>query len=161
MQQQGCRSARWGMCRFARDLLYAFGKEARWLLYPLMLELSINTINGLRQSTANRPEAASPFLASIARRCLSRKRLLDTFFTGMPFAGQRVKELRDVSKTYLWDLTQLPEPGARFENPLALHMPKFCHHLEDFGAHPSSLHLLQLCNGRNGRATVSPLMVRG
>jgi predicted AAA+ superfamily ATPase len=48
-----------------------------------------------------------------------------------PFVSKHVRSLRKMPKAYLWDWTLVEEPGARFENLVAMHLLKFCHFLED------------------------------
>jgi hypothetical protein len=48
-----------------------------------------------------------------------------------PFESSRVKSLRKMPKAYLWDWSEVPAPGPRFENLVALHLLKFCHYLQD------------------------------
>jgi predicted AAA+ superfamily ATPase len=42
-----------------------------------------------------------------------------------------VRAVRKSSKLYLWDWSEVPTEGARFENLVAGHLLKFCHFLED------------------------------
>ena len=48
-----------------------------------------------------------------------------------PFTSPRVRALRKMPKAYLWDWSLVPERGPRFENLVAMHLLKFCHHLQD------------------------------
>jgi predicted AAA+ superfamily ATPase len=48
-----------------------------------------------------------------------------------PFEARRVRGLRKMPKAYLWDWSQVPTRGPRFENLVALHLLKFCHFLQD------------------------------
>ncbi len=48
-----------------------------------------------------------------------------------PFGAPRIRAVKKESKLYLWDWSQTPEPGPRFENLVACHLLKYCHHLED------------------------------
>ena len=48
-----------------------------------------------------------------------------------PYESSRVRSLRKMPKAYLWDWSEVPEPGPRFENMVALHLLKFCHYLQD------------------------------
>jgi len=48
-----------------------------------------------------------------------------------PYASSRVRSLRKMPKAYLWDWSEVPAPGPRFENMVALHLLKFCHYLQD------------------------------
>ena len=48
-----------------------------------------------------------------------------------PFEVRRVRGLRKMPKAYLWDWSQVPTRGPRFENLVALHLLKLCHFLQD------------------------------
>jgi predicted AAA+ superfamily ATPase len=65
-----------------------------------------------------------------------------------PFTGPRVRALKRMPKTYLWDSSLVPEPAARFENLVALHLLKMCHYLQDHEGHRMELHYLRDRNGR-------------
>jgi predicted AAA+ superfamily ATPase len=43
-----------------------------------------------------------------------------------PWAGKLARTLRRETKTYLFDPTEIPDPGPRFENVVALHLYKLC-----------------------------------
>lgn len=50
-----------------------------------------------------------------------------------PYAGRMARTLRREAKVYLFDPTEIPEPGARFENVTALHLRKLCDAWTDLG----------------------------
>ena len=49
------------------------------------------------------------------------------------FAGKLARTLRRESKVYLFDPTEIPDDGARFENLVALHLAKLCDTWTDLG----------------------------
>ncbi len=65
-----------------------------------------------------------------------------------PFTGPRVRALKRMPKIYLWDWSLVPEPAARFENLVALHLLKMCHYLSDREGHRVDLHYLRDRHGR-------------
>ncbi len=72
--------------------------------------------------------------------------ILDRFYYLVrvpPFTSMKVRALRKMPKTYLWDWSLVAAPGPRFENLIALHLLKFCHWLEDREGHPVALHYLR------------------
>lgn len=71
-------------------------------------------------------------------------------FRVRPFAGPRSRALTKMPKAYLWDWSLVQNPAARFENLVASHLLKLCHHLEDVDGHPVALHYLR---DRDGRET--------
>lgn len=60
-----------------------------------------------------------------------------------PFASARVRGLRKRVKHYLWDWSLVRDPGARFENLVALHLLKFVHSLQDREGHDVELYYLR------------------
>ena len=48
-----------------------------------------------------------------------------------PFGAPRIRAVKKENKLYLWDWSQVPGSGERFENLVACHLLKFCHWLED------------------------------
>ncbi len=46
-------------------------------------------------------------------------------------------------KLYLWDWSQTPGKGERFENLVACHLLKYCHHLEDTEGHRMELRFVR------------------
>jgi predicted AAA+ superfamily ATPase len=54
-------------------------------------------------------------------------------FEVRPYAGRLARTLRREAKTYLFDPTEIPEPGPRFENVVALHLRKLTDAWTDLG----------------------------
>lgn len=50
-----------------------------------------------------------------------------------PYAGRLARTLRREEKVYLFDFSTIEEPGARFENLVALHLYKLCDAWTDWG----------------------------
>lgn len=48
-----------------------------------------------------------------------------------PYGPAKIKAVKKTRKLYLWDWSELDDAGARFENFVASHLLKFCHHQED------------------------------
>lgn len=48
-----------------------------------------------------------------------------------PYHRRLQRALKKESKYYLWDWSEVPSDGARFENLVASHLLKFCHHFQD------------------------------
>ncbi|MBI5245450.1 MAG: ATP-binding protein [Elusimicrobia bacterium] len=57
-----------------------------------------------------------------------------------PFAGRLARTLRREAKVYLFDYSAIEDPGARFENLLALHLLKLCDAWNDWGFGDFRLH---------------------
>ena len=60
-----------------------------------------------------------------------------------PFAGTLARALRREGKVYLYDFTRIENPGARFENLVALHLLKLCDAWNDWGYGDFSLHYIR------------------
>lgn len=48
-----------------------------------------------------------------------------------PYGAPKIRAVKKEKKIYLWDWSQIENEGLRFENLVASHLLKFCHHLED------------------------------
>jgi predicted AAA+ superfamily ATPase len=48
-----------------------------------------------------------------------------------PFGSPRIRAVKKEQKLYLWDWSDVADPGARFENLVACQLLKYCHWIED------------------------------
>ena len=60
-----------------------------------------------------------------------------------PFGAPRIRAVKKETKLYLWDWSQVPRKGERFENLVACHLLKHCHFLEDTEGHRMELRFLR------------------
>ena len=60
-----------------------------------------------------------------------------------PFGAPRIRAVRKEKKLYLWDWSAVPDKGARFENMVASHLLKLCHHVEDTEGHSMELRFMR------------------
>ncbi|MBI5482535.1 MAG: ATP-binding protein [Deltaproteobacteria bacterium] len=60
-----------------------------------------------------------------------------------PYASRLQRALRREPKLYLWDWSEVADPGARFENLVASHLLKWCHFTQDWGLTPLELHYVR------------------
>lgn len=65
-----------------------------------------------------------------------------------PFQSTAIKSLRKEPKLYLWDWSELADPGKRLENLVASHLLKFVHWLEDAHGYRAELFYLRDTEGR-------------
>jgi len=65
-----------------------------------------------------------------------------------PFESARVRSLRKMPKAYLWDWSQVTEPGPRLENMVAMHLLKMSHYLRDHDGHEVEVWYLRDRAGR-------------
>ena len=56
-----------------------------------------------------------------------------------PFGAGRIRAVRKEKKLYFWDWSRVPGRGPRFENMVAGHLLKYCHHVEDTEGHGMEL----------------------
>ena len=62
-----------------------------------------------------------------------------------PYHRRLQRALKKESKYYLWDWSEVRDNGARFENLVASHLLKFCHHFQDvFGLNVGLFYLRDL-----------------
>ena len=60
-----------------------------------------------------------------------------------PFKARTIRSLKKEPKLYLWDWSEVAEPGARFENLVACHLLKWVHFLYDRHGHRLELFFLR------------------
>jgi predicted AAA+ superfamily ATPase len=48
-----------------------------------------------------------------------------------PFGAPKIRAVKKEKKLYLWDWSQVTDPGRRFENLVASNLLKYCHFIED------------------------------
>jgi predicted AAA+ superfamily ATPase len=60
-----------------------------------------------------------------------------------PFGAKRIRAVRKEKKLYFWDWSRVEEPGPRFENMVAGHLLKYCHHVEDTKGHTMELRFIR------------------
>ena len=60
-----------------------------------------------------------------------------------PFGAPRIRAVKKEKKLYLWDWSAVPGRGARFENMVASHLLKLCHHVEDTQGHSMELRFIR------------------
>lgn len=65
-----------------------------------------------------------------------------------PFGPAKVRAIKKTPKLYLWDWTEVPEPGPRWENFVASHLLKYCHFREDTEGVKMELRYLRDVDGR-------------
>jgi uncharacterized protein len=83
------------------------------------------SVNALREDLGVAFDTAKSWLAILER--------LYYLFELRPFAGKLARTLRREGKVYLYDYTELEDPGARFENMVALHLRKLVDAWNDYG----------------------------
>ena len=60
-----------------------------------------------------------------------------------PFGSSKIRAVKKEQKLYLWDWSQVQNPGIRFENLVASHLLKYCHYLEDVEGYKMELRFLR------------------
>lgn len=60
-----------------------------------------------------------------------------------PFHGKLTRSIKKEPKLYLWDWSEVPDAGPRFENLIGSHLLKFCHHLQDAEGYKAALWYLR------------------
>jgi hypothetical protein len=64
-------------------------------------------------------------------------------FRVAPFGVPRIRAVKKQKKLYLWDWSQVADPGARFENLVACQLLKYCHLIEDTQGYRMELRFLR------------------
>jgi len=83
------------------------------------------SINALREDLGVNFMTVQSWLEALER--------LYFIFKIRPYAGRLARTLRREEKVYLFDFSTIEEPGARFENLVALHLYKLCDAWTDWG----------------------------
>jgi predicted AAA+ superfamily ATPase len=65
-----------------------------------------------------------------------------------PYGPAKIKAIKKQQKLYLWDWSAIEELGPRFENMVASHLLKYCHHKEDRDGDDMELRFLRDQFGR-------------
>lgn len=65
-----------------------------------------------------------------------------------PYGSPKIRAVKKLQKVYLWDWSQVADPGPRFENFVAGHLLKYCHFIEDTQGHTMELRYLRDTDGR-------------
>ncbi len=65
-----------------------------------------------------------------------------------PFGAPLIRAVKKENKLYLWDWSQVPDAGARFENLVAGHLLKYCHFEADAQGHAMELRFIRDTDGR-------------
>ncbi len=60
-----------------------------------------------------------------------------------PYGSKKIRAVKKEQKLYLWDWSQIEDPGFRFENLIASHLLKYCHFLEDTEGYKMELRFLR------------------
>ena len=72
------------------------------------------------------------------------------------FGAPRIRAVKKETKLYLWDWSQVPGQGERFENLVACHLLKYCHHQEDTEGYRMELRFIR----DTGRREVDFIVLR-
>jgi hypothetical protein len=83
------------------------------------------SLNSLREDLGVAYGTVRDWIAALAR--------LYYLFEIRPYAGRLSRALRREGKVYLFDSSAIDDPGARFENIVALHLRKLCDAWTDWG----------------------------
>jgi predicted AAA+ superfamily ATPase len=60
-----------------------------------------------------------------------------------PFGSAKIRAVKKEQKLFLWDWSQIQDPGIRFENMMASHLLKYCHFQEDVHGFKMELRFLR------------------
>ena len=60
-----------------------------------------------------------------------------------PFGSTKIKAIKKSQKLYLWDWSQIDDPGFRFENMIASHLLKLCDYWQDVHGHKAELRYIR------------------
>lgn len=81
------------------------------------------SINSLREDLEINHQTVSNWLDIFEKTYAS--------FRILPFGSSKIKAVKKERKLYLWNWAQVSDPGARFENLIALHLLRLVHYMID------------------------------
>lgn len=65
-----------------------------------------------------------------------------------PFGSPKIKAIKKAKKLYLWDWSQVEDPGCRFENMVASHLLKLCDYWQDVLGYKTELRYIRDESGK-------------
>ncbi len=101
---------------------------------------SLLSINNLKQDLSVAFETADKWITILEN--------LYYCFRIMPYGLAHLRAIKKEKKLYLWDWSLCEDEAARFENMVASHLLKYCHHIEDTEGEEVTLKFLRDSNGR-------------
>ena len=135
---------RWGRERMQR-VTYGDLRDLENVRDVSLIELLIENLParvGSPLSIQNLRELLSVSHDSVSR-WLKILEALYVIFRISPFGASKIKAVTKEQKLYLWDWSQNPDEGARFENMVASHLLKYCHFIEDTEGYSMELRYLR------------------
>lgn len=106
-----------------------------------LAELLVLRAGGLFSLNNVRQDLGASFPA--ARGWLTQLERLYFCWRLRPFAGRLARALTREPKVYLWDWSEVPDDGARFENLVASALLRWSHFAEDWGQPPLGVHFVR------------------
>lgn len=66
----------------------------------------------------------------------------------IPYGPPKIRAVKKANILYLWDWSEIQDPGYRFENLVASHLLKYCHYIEDTQGYKMELRYIKDIDGR-------------
>jgi predicted AAA+ superfamily ATPase len=99
------------------------------------------SINSLREDLAVNHETVQRWLTILDNLYVTHRVL--------PYGNERIRAVKKEQKLYFWDWSEVRNnPGARFENMVAMHLLKYCHFVEDTEGYKMELRYIRDTDGR-------------
>ncbi len=96
---------------------------------------SILSINSLKEDLEVSPNSVSRWITLLEQ--------VYYCFRIMPYGPPKIRAVKKSQKLYLWDWSEVENPGPRFENLVASHLLKYCHYKEDTEGHKMELRFIR------------------
>jgi uncharacterized protein len=93
------------------------------------------SINALREDLQVAHRTVQKWLLILER--------LFVLFRILPFGSSRIRAVKKEQKAYLWDWSQIENPGARFENLVASQLLKYCDFIEETQGYAMELRFIR------------------
>lgn len=120
-----------------RDMEQIRDLDSMKLLSDLLPEKvgSLLSINAIREDLEVSHRAVTNWLNILEK--------LYYHFRLYPYTGKLTRSLKKEPKLFLWDWSEVNDPGARFENMIASHLLKWVHFLYDYEGYRAELYFLR------------------
>ncbi len=135
---------RWQRERLAR-VVYEDLRDLESVREVGLVELLVNALPdrvGSPLSIRSLSEDLGVAHATVAR-WLGILEALYVCFRIAPFGAPRIRAVKKEAKLYLWDWSETPGRGERFENLVACQLLKYCHHVEDTQGYDMQLRFIR------------------
>ncbi|MBT3388070.1 MAG: ATP-binding protein, partial [Desulfobacula sp.] len=125
-----------------RDLTQIHNIDKAEHLLDLLVERvgSLISVNSLREDLEVDNKTVSSWIDIFEK--------LHIIFSIVPYSTKLQRSIKKARKIYFWDWAEVPDPGARFENLVAVHLLKYCDYMKNVAGENLNLRYVRDRNKR-------------